>query len=202
MAHVTTSATFFAWLRLHNLKLSLNESRIGPARVDFLGQVISQDGVRPKDDKITALTQMPMPRDIKQPRSLLGGLSYYRKVLPNMAKRVRSITSLLKKGATFNFTPPIDAAVRVLLAEFAAPPILVFLDWDAAIDKSRPFRLHCDTSTPMASEQHSSRSSLTDPPAPLSILAEKPSLMNGIGPHGTRSRMRCMEYPPPASVHT
>ena len=147
MAFVVTLATFFAWLRLHNLKLSPNKSWIGAARVDFLGHIISQDGVRPIDDKIAALAQMPLPRDIQQLRSLFGGLSYYRKCLPNMTKRVRSITSLLKKRATFNFTPPIEAAVRALLTELAAPPILVFPDWDAVVDKSRPFRLHCDAST-------------------------------------------------------
>ena len=41
----------------------------------------------------------------------------------------------------------MEEAFRVLLAELAAPPILVFRDWDAVIDKSRPFRSHCDTST-------------------------------------------------------
>ena len=90
---------------------------------------------------------MPMPRDIKLLRSFLGGLSYYRKFLPTMANRVRSITSLLKKGAVFDFTPPMEEAVRALLAELARPPILVFPDWDAVIDKSRPFRLHYDAST-------------------------------------------------------
>ena len=94
IAHV---ATFFARLRLHNLKMSPNKTRIGAARVDFLGHVIFQDGMRSNDDKIAALARMPMPRDIKQLRSLLGGLSYYRKFLPDMAKRVRPITALLKK---------------------------------------------------------------------------------------------------------
>ena len=42
--------------------------------------------------------KMTMPLDIKQLRSLLGGLSYYRKFLADMTKRVRSITSLLKQG--------------------------------------------------------------------------------------------------------
>ena len=41
----------------------------------------------------------------------------------------------------------MEEAVRALLAELAAPLILVFPDWDAAIDKSRPFRLYCDAST-------------------------------------------------------
>ena len=88
-----------------------------------------------------------MPSDIKQLRSLLGGLSYYRKFLPDMARRIGPFTALLKKGATFDFTPTMEDTVRVLLEELAAPPILVFPDWDAVTDKSRPFRLHCDAST-------------------------------------------------------
>ena len=65
-----------------------------------------------------------------------------------MDKRVRSITSLLNKGAVFDFTPSMEAAVCALLTKLAASPKLVFPDdWDAVIDKSRPFRLHCDAST-------------------------------------------------------
>ena len=132
---VATSTTFFASLRLHNLKLSPNNTRIGAARVEFLGHIISQDGVRSNDDKIAALTRMPMPRDIKQPRSLLGGLSYYRKFLPNMAKHVRPIMALLKKGVTFGFTLSMEETVRALFMELAAPPMFVFPDWDGVIDK-------------------------------------------------------------------
>ena len=40
--HVATLDTFFARLCLHKLKLSPDKSRIGAARVDFLGHVISQ----------------------------------------------------------------------------------------------------------------------------------------------------------------
>ena len=145
--HVATLATFFTCLRLHKLNLSPDKSRIGAARVEFLGHVISADGVRPNDDRVAALTRMPMPTDIKQLRSLLGGLSYYRKFLPNMARRIRPITALLKKGVALDFTSTIEDTVRALLAELAAPPILVFQDDDAVIDTSRLFRLHCDAST-------------------------------------------------------
>ena len=41
----------------------------------------------------------------------------------------------------------MEDTVRALLAELATPPILVVTDWDAVIDTSRPFRLHCDAST-------------------------------------------------------
>ena len=90
---------------------------------------------------------MPMPTDIKQLRSLLGGLSYYRKFLPNMAYHIRPVTALLKRGAAFELASAMEDTVRTLLAELAAPPILVFPDWDAVIDTSRPLRLHCDAST-------------------------------------------------------
>ena len=145
--HVATLATCFARLRLLKLKLSPDKSRVGAARFDFLGHIISTDGVRPNDYQVAALTRMPMPTDIKQLRSLLGGLSYYRKFLPNMACRICPITALLKKGAAFNFTSTMEDTVRALLAKLATPPILVFPDWDAFVDTSRPFRLHCDAST-------------------------------------------------------
>ena len=135
-------------LRLDKLKLCPDKSRIGAARVDFLGRVISADGVRPNGDRVAALTRMPMPTDIKKKlRSLLGGLSFYRKFLPNMARRIRPITALLKKGVAYDYTSITEDTVRALLAELAAPPILVFPDRDAVIDSSRPFRLHCDAST-------------------------------------------------------
>ncbi|CAB1107078.1 unnamed protein product [Ectocarpus sp. CCAP 1310/34] len=70
---------------------------------------------------------------------VLGGLSYYRKFLPNMAKRIRPLTTLLKKQEKFIFTPSMEQAVCVLLPELANPPVLVYPDWDAVSDGSRPF---------------------------------------------------------------
>ena len=45
--HVATLAAFFARLCLHKLKLSPDKSRIGAARVDFLGHTISADASAP-----------------------------------------------------------------------------------------------------------------------------------------------------------
>ena len=90
---------------------------------------------------------MPMPTDIKQLRSLIGGLSHYRKFLPNMARHIRPITALLKESVACDFTSTMVDTVHALLAELAAPPIVFFPDWDAVIDTSRPFRLHYDAST-------------------------------------------------------
>ena len=66
-----------------------------------------------------------MPNDVKQTRSLLGGLSYHRQYLPLTARHIRPITGLLKKGAPFVFTAELETVVCQLLSELAAPPVLV-----------------------------------------------------------------------------
>ena len=144
--HVSSMRAFLERLRHHDLKLSPSKATIGTTKADFLGHTISPEGVLPNAKKVEALTQMPMPRDVKQLRSLMGGLSYYRRFLKNMAKRVRPVTSLLKKGVPFAFTSEMETIVRELLAELAKPPILVFPDWDAVEDGTRPFLLCCDAS--------------------------------------------------------
>ena len=90
--------------------------------------------------------KMPMPTDLKQLRSLLGGRSYYRKILRDMAKRIRPITSLLKQGVKFVFTPAMETIMRELLAELSTLPVLVYPNWDAVTDNTRPFLLCCDAS--------------------------------------------------------
>lgn len=96
ISHITTLDTFFARLRLHKIKLSPGKSRVLAARVDFLGNIISEDGLRPNDDRVAAPSRMHMPSVIKQLfRRLLGGISYYRMFLPNMAHCIRPIMVLL-----------------------------------------------------------------------------------------------------------
>ena len=82
---------------------------------------------------------MPMPRDPKQMRALLGGVGYYRKFLRDLSKRTRPITSLPRKGVKFEITSAMEVFVREIVAELASPPILVFPDWNAVADSSRPF---------------------------------------------------------------
>ncbi|CAN0030513.1 unnamed protein product [Sphacelaria rigidula] len=93
------------------------------------------------------MTDLPMPTNITQLRSLLGGLSYYRNVLPNLSRRIHSITDLLKKGAAFVFIKDMEPIVCDLLKTLTEKPVFCFPDWDAVQDGSRLFQLHTDAST-------------------------------------------------------
>ncbi|CAM9694348.1 unnamed protein product, partial [Sphacelaria rigidula] len=89
--HVEQLASFFNRFEQHNLKLAPSKSRIGATKVEFLGHCITPEGRSPNLDKVAALSDMPMPRDISQLRSLLGGLSYYRQYLPNLAQKLKPL---------------------------------------------------------------------------------------------------------------
>ena len=114
--HVETIYALFQRLRKHNVKLSPSKARLGTTDADLSGHSIPPAGVRPNADKVSALSLMPMPRDLKQLRSLLGGLPYHQTFLPGMSKRIRPITALLKKGVKCLFTPSMEVIVRDMLA--------------------------------------------------------------------------------------
>ena len=137
---------FFLSLRKHNLKLSPSKAAIGATDADFLGRTISPAGIMPGAPKVEVLMKNPMPEDLQQLRSLLRGLFYYRIFLRDMAKRIRPITSILKQGVKFAFTPAMEAIVRELIAELSTPPVLVYPNWDDVTDNSRPFLPYCDAS--------------------------------------------------------
>lgn len=86
--------------------------------MDVLGHLISEDGVRSDDDRVAALSRIPILFAINQLRSLLDGLSYNRKFLSN--------TAMLP----FDFTSLKEDTVHTLLAELAISLVLVFPNWD------------------------------------------------------------------------
>ena len=179
--HVATLATFFARLRLHKLKLSPDKSRIGAARVVFLGHVILADGVRLNDARVAALARMPMPTDIKQLRSLLGGLSYYRKFLPNMAYHIRPVTALLKRALRSNSPPQW----RIPFAHFSRnSPHPLYLSFRTRTRSSTRLGPCASIATPapLVSAPPLNKNSQMAPYAPSSTSAEPPSTMSRTGP--------------------
>ena len=129
---------------------------------------------------------MPMPTDKKQVRSLLGGINYHGKFLPNLFRRLCPINALLKQDATFDFTLAMEATIRAIPHELTEPPILVYPDWDAVADNSRP-SASTATLASTASGRLSSKNNPTAPSAPSSTSAAPPWTLNVHG-HPSTSR--------------
>ncbi|CAB1117548.1 unnamed protein product [Ectocarpus sp. CCAP 1310/34] len=114
LGQVLSTIRFFKRLRQYNLKLPPGKARVGATHANFLGHTISPAVVSPDGVKVRALTHMLPPTNVKQLRSLLGGLSYYRMFLKNLATKVRPLNSILKQSVPFKYTPGVVKVVKTM----------------------------------------------------------------------------------------
>jgi len=99
--HLSMLAQVFKLLIEAKLKLKPSKCILAAAEVTFLGHLISETGIRQDQSKLAALKRMPEPKNVKELRSVLGMLNYYRKFVPRFAIITSPLTQLLKKNHVF-----------------------------------------------------------------------------------------------------
>lgn len=118
----------FNRLRLHNLKLQPNKCIFLRKEVLYLGHLINADGVSPDPSKLECIQKYPKTKNVKDIRSFLGLLNYYRKFVDNFAKIAKPLTFLLKKHVPFNWTDKCDQTYEELKNKLMNPPLLTYPD--------------------------------------------------------------------------
>ena len=63
--------------------------------VTFLGHILSADGVSPNLEKVAKIKDWPTPKTPKEVHSFVGLASYYRRFIPNFAKRAGPLHALI-----------------------------------------------------------------------------------------------------------
>ena len=81
-------------LRQFKLKLDPKKCVFGTNEVRHLGHIISDKGIRPDPDKISALTTWPIPRTVKDVKSFIGFAGFYRKFLPKFSQLAKPLNDL------------------------------------------------------------------------------------------------------------
>ena len=66
-----------ARLERAGLHLNRTKSAFMLPSIQYLGHVISAEGIKPSQEKVRALLQAPAPTDVQQLRSFLGAVNYY-----------------------------------------------------------------------------------------------------------------------------
>jgi hypothetical protein len=122
--HKTHLDTVLAALKANDLYAKLSKCAFGLTSVEFLGHIVSAEGIQADGKKVKAVEEWPPPTDVHQVRSFLGLASFYRKFVPHFAEKAAPMTDLLKKGVPFLWGEKQVASFAALKQAPVSAPVL------------------------------------------------------------------------------
>jgi hypothetical protein len=126
-------------LRGNQLFAKRSKCRFACSEIDYLGHIISAEGVKADGKKLSAMVEWPRPKSLKALRGFLGLTGYYRKFIKGYGSIAAPLTDLLKKNA-FLWSEFAEQTFQNLKVAVTNPPVLVLPDF------KQPFVIECDTS--------------------------------------------------------
>jgi hypothetical protein len=130
-SHLTHLDITLSILRQHQLVAKHSKCVFGVSHVEYLGHVISADGVATDPSKITALAEWATPQTVTQLCSFLGMAGYYRRFIKDFGLICRPLHDLLKKG-NFLWTANHDTAFQQLQHALINAPVLALPNFTEA----------------------------------------------------------------------
>ncbi|XP_066433995.1 uncharacterized protein [Eleutherodactylus coqui] len=109
----------------NNLYIKLEKCKFEKTQMQFLEYIISPNGLSMDPNKIKAILDWPIPRNLKKVQCLIGFANFYRKFIKDFSKVISPITSLTKKVHTFSWSPETQVALEKLKTLFTSAPVLI-----------------------------------------------------------------------------
>lgn len=105
-----------------------------------MGHIISTIGIKVDKAKIDIIRSLRPPTCVREVRSFLGHIGFYRRFIKDFSKISRPLTRLLQKEVAFVFDEECTQVFQKLKELMSTPPIIQPPNWDF------PFVLMCDGS--------------------------------------------------------
>lgn len=95
-SHANHISKVFETLAKANMKVQVDKCQFFKKEIEYLGFVISSQGVSTNPTKVQAIVNVPYPNTLKELRSFLGLSGYYRRFVMDYAKIAKPLTTLLR----------------------------------------------------------------------------------------------------------
>ena len=138
--HLCNLRAVFDQIRSANLKLKPRKCILCRQSVQFLGHIVSREGVATDPSKTEKVANWPVPQNKREVQQFLGLASYYRRFVRDYATIAKPLHRLTEKNAPFKWTSASQEAFENLCQRLVSSPILAFPDC------SKPFLLDTDAS--------------------------------------------------------
>ena len=136
-AHVTQVLQV---LRQHHLYAKVSKCSFFQHSVEYLGHVVTADGVAPDPVKVRAVQDWKVPENVREIRSFLGLAGYYRRFIQDFAKIAAPLTELTRKDVPYVWSLREGEAFAALKRQLTQAPVLQLAD------PSLEFVVTCDAS--------------------------------------------------------
>ena len=116
--------------RLHEagFKMKRSECSFMKMHIEYLGHLISEQGIELMPDKLSAIKEMPAPRNPKEIKQFLGLVGYYQKFIPRFLDIAKPLTRLKRHDTTFKWCTKCEFSFQTLKDVLCTEPILKFPD--------------------------------------------------------------------------
>lgn len=116
----------FNKLREANLTLKPSKCQFAVKEVQYLGYIITTDGVKTDPGKTKAVNSFPAPKNCQNVREFLGLCNFYRRFVKGFANIASPLTNLLKTDTNFTWTDECQHAFNSLKDALTSAPILMY----------------------------------------------------------------------------
>ena len=121
-----------------NLRVKLEKCEFLKNRVNYLGYIISSEGITYETN--SNIEKATPPTDVKSLQTYLGFVNYFRRFIPQFSVIASPLYSLLQKDKVYEWTPECDEAFRNLQELVNQKPVLSHPDYE------KPFYVFSDAS--------------------------------------------------------
>ncbi|MBW0584786.1 hypothetical protein O181_124501 [Austropuccinia psidii MF-1] len=126
--HVTHVSTVLSRLRGNNLFAKASKCLFHVFSVEYLGYVVSSEGLKIDQAKLQQILNLPPPINLKDLQSFLGFANLYHCFIKNYSNKISSLTSFLKKDSPFPLNEEALRQFHQLKEAFTIAPILSHFD--------------------------------------------------------------------------
>ena len=139
--HLQNLTSVFESIRQHGLRIKLSKCKFFQESVEYLGHIVSKDGIHTSKKKIKAITDVPAPTDVSKLRSFLGMVNHYGKFVKSLTELNAPLNKLLRKDEPWNWTEECQTSFLKIKDALTSTDVL------AHYDPSLPLGLACDASS-------------------------------------------------------